>query len=131
MEPTVSQNDIEQFWSIYPNLPPDVQKAIFSDETAKVVEGLTEKYGLEGQPTSKLANIVGDVLLGLLPLDNVKQKLIEVYSLPEELAQKIDDELENLLFRPLEGNLGKLHYINRSHLNTPKILKDIYGEPIE
>lgn len=128
MKTSPSQSDIDQFWKIYPKLPPDVQKAIFSEETAKTVQGLVEQYGLEDQPVSKLGNIVGDTLLGLLSLEQVPARLRQEYSLSDPLAQKLSTDLESLIFQPLRGNLKKLDYLQPS---SPKKLRDIYGEPVE
>ncbi len=124
----MEQSDIDQFWKIYPNLPPDIQEAIFSEETAKIVQGLVEQYGLEDQPVAKLGNIVGDVLLGLFNLGQVPARLQQEYALSEELAQKLNGDLQNLIFQPLQGNLKKLNYLQPS---SPGKLKDIYGEPVE
>jgi len=128
MKTSPSQSDIDQFWKIYLNLPPDVQKAIFSEETAKAVQGLVEQYGLEDQPVSKLGNIVGDTLLGLLNLEQIPARLQQEYSLSGPLTQKLSSDLESLIFQPLRGNLKKLDYL---HSSPPKKLKDIYGEPVE
>lgn len=124
----MEQSDIDRFWKIYPNLPPDIQEAIFSEETAKIVQGLVEQYGLEDQPVTKLGNIVGDVLLGLLNLGQVLTRLQQEYALSKELAQKLNGDLQNLIFQPLQGNLKKLNYLRPF---SPGKLKDIYGEPIE
>jgi hypothetical protein len=123
-----SQEDIEQFWKIYPNLPPAVKKALFSEETAKTISYLANEYNLENQPTSKLANIVGDVLLGLTKLHQVTKILQKEYQLPEEEASQLATELENSIFQPLKGGMKDLNYVKPA---SPSGLKDIYGEPVE
>ena len=127
METISSQNNIDQFWSIYPHLPKELQKALFSEETAKDIQGLITKYGLEDQPASLLANIVGDVFLGLLSLNNVKQRLIQDYNLPEDVAESLNNDLNTLLFQPLQASLNKLSYIHNTVPSTGP-LRDIYGK---
>ncbi len=126
---TIDQKDINQFWTIYPHLPSDIQKAIFSTENANIILKLTEEYGLENQPTSiKLAGIVGDVLLGLSKLEDIKPLLEKTYSLPKELAEKLDNDLQDLIFNPLRENLKKLSYRQSSR---PGQLRDVYGKLVE
>ena len=128
MDSTADQNDINQFWTIYPELPSDIKKAIFSADNAKIVQKLTEQYSLEDHSVSKLANIVGDVLLGLSNTKDVKTRLKEAYSLSDELADRLNGDLQELIFEPLQGNLKKLSYLQNSR---PGKLRDIYGELVE
>ncbi len=129
MDTLPPQNAIDQFWSIYPHLPKELQKALFSEETAKDIQGLIVKYGLDDQPTSLLANIVGDVFLGLLHPNQVKARLIQDYNLPEDVAESLNNDLNTLLFQPLQGSLNKLSYLHNT-VAPAGPLKDIYGEPV-
>lgn len=129
METLSAKNDIDQFWSIYPHLPKDLQKALFSEETAKDIQGLIVKYGLEDQPSRLLADIVGDVFLGLLNPNQVKERLKQDYHLPEDVAESLDKDLNTLLFQPLQSSLNKLSYLHQTVSSTGP-LRDIYGEPI-
>ena len=129
MDTQPPQNATDQFWSIYPHLPKELQEALFSEETAKDIQGLIVKYGLEDKPTSLLANIVGDVFLGLLNPNQVKQRLIEDYHLSEEVAESLNNDLNTLLFHPLQSSLNKLSYLH-STIHPAGPLKDIYGEPV-
>ena len=126
--PTTGQESFNKFWKIYPSLPPRIKKAIVSAETAKIIQGLIEKYGLDDQPSSKLANLVGDTLLGLIKKENLSQKLQEAYSLPSELAVELSNELEDLIFRPLQ--LPKKPKKRNLLHSGPEPLRDIYGDPI-
>jgi len=129
----------EQLWLLYEKLPKDLQRAIFSEETAETIYELCTKNGLEKE-MPKIAKYTGYVLLGLLFPNELEKTLKSELKIEDNLAKKISWEINRFIFFPVKENLEMLYNIKiekpsalkeEMPVSTEKPVKDIYREPIE
>ncbi len=98
----------EQYWKLYKTLPQPLQEALSSDETADSLENICEKY----KATDYIFNIVdstSEVLLGLLPPDELQGVLEKETELEKETAKKIVQEINRFIFYQVKSNLKELY----------------------
>jgi len=132
----------EQLWKIYEKLPEELKEAIFSEKTAESIWDIADRNEIED--ISKLAKLIGRVLMGLLNPEDLKEKLKTELNIDEEKAKKIRREIEMFIFHPVRIYLTKLYKpevvseekkeiekitLERKPSTPPKV--DIYREPIE
>jgi len=139
----------EQFWKLYEKLPQDLQDAIFSEETANNIYTICDRYQIDEIP--KVAKIVGFILLGVLPPDELYETLVKELYIEPEVAKKATREIIRFILYPVRKSLEGLYGIGAkfsleeteerivvpkkktiSSKTVPKTTKrDIYREPIE
>jgi hypothetical protein len=129
---------LEKFWEIYEKLPQDLQEAVFSFKIVNSIGDICDKNKIEED--SKLNEIVSDVLLGILPLENFQKTLEKELKLKKEVAEKVSQEVNNLIFAPVKESLAKI-YGKEIPVEEEKTIvsekpsypkgQDIYREPIE
>jgi len=112
----------EQLWELYQKLPPELQEAIFSEETANNIYSVCEKNGIVDDKIPKIAKLTGDILLGLLPPEDFQASLELDLDLKSDLAKKISQEIHRFVFYPVRTKLSELY---RKEIPTPA------GEPSE
>jgi len=97
----------EQTWKLFEKLPEDLQEAVFSKETADSIWDICEKNEINEVP--KVAKIVGNVLIGLLPIDGLPEALEKELRLKPAVAKKISQEIHRFVFHPVRKSLYDLH----------------------
>jgi hypothetical protein len=136
----------KEVWKLYESLPKQLKEAVFAKETIEAIEKVCQRNGIENkEEILKVARVVSEVLLGLLPPDEVSVEIEKVLALkPEEVkrvAKSISFGIHRFIFRPLKESLEALY---AKEVRPPGILprpeiverpkeprKDIYREPIE
>lgn len=98
----------EQRWQFYERLPEDLKEAIWSEKIADINWDLAQKYEFIDK-VSIFAGLVGDVLLGILPPDQFKEKLGKDLLLDPEVSEALFQEVEKLIFDPVRESLDKLY----------------------
>ncbi len=89
-------------------LPKDVQEAMFAEETANAIHETAEKEG--GLPqVSLLAEITGDVMLGILPITKFRGAIQEGLKVDEEKARRIAQQIRDRVFQKIAQSLRKIH----------------------
>lgn len=129
----------EEFWDLYEKLPPELKEAIFSVETADHISNICNRYEIQGEGISKVAKIIGDVLLGLLPLENLPNELDSVLTLEKDVIKKMNREVNRFIFFPIKTALKELYEQEDAEPRERKIqeefpksrAKDKYREPAE
>jgi len=99
----------EQFWKLYEKLPKDLQDAIFSEETANNIYTVCDRYEIDEIP--KVAKIVGFILLGVLPPDELYENLVKELYIDPVVAKKVAQELIRFIFYPVRKSLEELYGI--------------------
>ncbi|MCD6550118.1 hypothetical protein J7K24_01065 [bacterium] len=99
----------EQFWKLYEKLPKDLQDAIFSEETANNIYTVCDRYEIDEVP--KVAKIVGFVLLGVLPPDELYETLLKELDIDPEVAKRVNQEIIRFIFYPVRTSLEGLYGI--------------------
>lgn len=104
--PTYTQ---EQLQKRYETLPDDLKKAIFSVETADIIQKISKKYNLQIDKMGELASETGLLMLGFtFPKDYIKN-LSARLGTDIETAKKIAQEINAEIFAPVKEHLKKLH----------------------
>lgn len=104
--PTPPQED--NALSYYNKLPKDVQEAMFAQETANAIQEIAEREGVFPQ-VSLLAEITGDVMLGILPIIQFRQAIQEKLPVGEEKARRIAQTIRDKVFAGIADSLRKVH----------------------
>ena len=95
-------------WIVYNPLPESLKEAIFSEKTADINYNLAKKYNIL-EKASIFAELVGDVLLGILPLENFREKLGESLEIESEILEALFQDSQELIFSPLQKSLAQLY----------------------
>jgi len=119
-----NESEKEQLWKIYELLPEELQKAIFSVETADAIWNVCEKY--EINEVNKLAKDVGNSLMGFLPPEKFQATIEKEFKLKPEIAERVALEIDRFIFYPVGPLLDKLyHPETASSSGTPGIKSEI------
>lgn len=97
----------EQFQKLTEALPEELKEAIFSMETAEAISGACEKYGVVDERAGIIADLTGQVLLGVIPSSEFIRNIQEETKLPEVLAKAIGQEINRFVFYPVKPSLDK------------------------
>jgi len=137
----------EQFWQLYEKLPQELKEAISSEETGETIYNICQKNEildkLEG-----VVDLVGQVLVGILPPPDFQESLIKELGLNLDLAKKVALEINRFIFFPVKEVLSKLYEIEIAPpAKPPEVMPevkpaegpkeekprkpDVYREPIE
>jgi hypothetical protein len=132
----------EQFWKLYEKLPQELKDAIFAEETGNNIYEICKRNGVE-EYLEEIVELVGQVLLGILPPDEFQEVLEKELKLEKEVAKRVSQEINRFIFYPVKSSLEELYKISITPPPVgPKITppteklpvppkKDIYREPIE
>jgi hypothetical protein len=132
----------EQFWKLYQKLPQDLKDVLFAEETGNNIYEVCKRNEAE-ENLGEIVDLVGQVLLGLLPPTEFQETLEKELKLERERAKKISQEIYRFIFYPVKSSLEELYKIEIGVPVQPKITpppgekpipppqKDIYREPIE
>lgn len=97
----------EQLLKLYEKLPEELQEAIFSVETADNIWNICERYNIN--EVSEVAEIVGNVLLGVLAPEDFQETIERELKLEKEIAKKVTQEINRFIFYPVRNELEKLY----------------------
>jgi len=142
--------DEKQLWDLFSKLPGDLKDAIFSEDTADSILSICQRYGVEDEKISKISELVGNSLMGLLPPDGLQASLEKEADLDPETAKKVSQEINRFIFYPVKETLssfyeiefvpgGKIIELTPERKKKKKIdlvgkkpsTEDVYREPIE
>lgn len=98
----------DQIWERFEKLPKELKFAILSEKTAASIDKACNNLGRE--KISTVAKAVGDVLLGILSMDDFEHRLSKELKIDEEDLQRILTELDSAIFsqiKPLISSFSK------------------------
>ena len=75
------------------------------------VYDICERSGIKGERITELSNYVGKVLLGILPLDELQEKLEKEMKIEKTEAKKIVREIFRVILYPVKSSLEGLYQI--------------------
>lgn len=96
------------FWEHYNKLPPDVQEAMITMESANVIYETAKSEHLLPK-VSRLAEITGDVMLGILPIMQFRQAIQDELGIEEEKARRIAKAVRDKIFLKIVDSLRRIH----------------------
>ena len=133
----------EQFWKLYENLPQELKDALFAEETGNAIYDICKRNGAE-ENLDQIVEYVGQVLVGVLPPEELQEILEKEVKLEKEVAKKVSQEINRFIFYPVKSSLEELYKIEISPPAKPTGItpppeekpsapprKDVYREPIE
>jgi len=136
--------DPKEIRPLYEKLRPDLKEALWSERTAEIIGRIAKDYNLGDEGGGKLAELVGYVLLGLLPPQKLDFEIEDELGVDFETAKKIAFEISRLILFPVKESLEELYkiefekpitleesYFIEEEKKTEEEKKDIYREPIE
>ncbi|MCK5044245.1 hypothetical protein KAR26_00760 [Candidatus Parcubacteria bacterium] len=109
------------------DLSKELKEVIFSEKTADAVYNICTDNGIKTDRISKIAQVIEDVLTGLLPPDKF-QETIEKTGIEAETAEKIALKIKQTVFSPVEKSLASLY---KTETPSSPPIKDTYRESIE
>ncbi len=123
----------KELWKLYASLPEELKNAVFSDENLEAIEKACQKNGVSDE--EKLGAVTKDtvqVILGLLPPNDFRQRIKEDAGLEEKEAKAISLEITRFVFIPIKINLEGLYNIKIGDEKGPeKSLEDLKKIPQE
>jgi len=113
-----NSDDDSRFWEQYQKLPPELQDAVFDEKTADCVRRACQRTGQDSL-IDFIIDKVGDTYLGNLPPEQLFTLIKEKISDHPDAAQKIIDQINEVLLMPLEQSLAKLYGKAVPPVNSP------------
>lgn len=134
----------EQFWKLYEKLPQELKDVLFAEETGDNIYDICKRNGIL-ENLAQIVEYVGQVLIGVLPPDELQGVLEKKLELDKERAKKVSQEINRFIFYPVKANLEELYKIEIAPpAGMPKVgppfpkekpeepkREDVYREPIE
>ena len=114
----------EQFWKLYEKLPQELKDTLFAEETGNNIYEICRKNGV-AENLDEIVDYVGQVLVGVLPLEEFQASLEAELKLEKEVAKKVAQEINRFIFYPVKPVLEQLYKMEV----TPT--EKVVGKPIE
>lgn len=119
------KNEQEKFLTLYKNLPEEMKEFLFSDYLTKTVEKICKDNNIKN--VMDLSTIIGELLVGLLPLENFKKSLEKMPEMSDKINSVYDDVLEKILSRT-KNNFNLVHPPKKKSENNKRPSIDTYRE---
>lgn len=111
----------EQYWNLFKKLPKELRALILSEETAKDIYEICDRNDVDVLKVPEVARCVGDVILGILPPDKLSEALEKEVRLKKEVAKKVVQEINRIIFFPVKGAIEELYRMPAPAQETPSI----------
>lgn len=97
----------EEYWELYQKLPAELRELMFSENVANRIGDIKKRYGIAPNNTF-LSEIVGKIILGLIPPADLKQHLSREGDIRPEVSEKITREVNRFILFPVKNLLQGL-----------------------
>ncbi len=133
----------EQLWKLFEKLPEGLKDAIFAEKTADDIYDICKRNEVEEKKIPEVARLTGNVLLGILPLNDLQKSLEKEIGLESEVAKRVFYQISRFVFFPIKKQLAEIHNLEiiptgeeESVLSKEKesdvsLQRDTYRESIE
>ena len=102
----------QQIRQLLEKLPTELKEAFSSAETEESIWSACERNNVN--EVAKVAKLVGNVLLGLLPPDDFQNIIETELKLEKETARKVAHEINRFIFYPVKPALEQLYGVERT-----------------
>ena len=121
---TITQNQAKKRFL---TIPPSLQDAIFSVQTAEIIARIGEDNNLDDARAEKLSEAVGWVLLGFMHPEDLAKELQENANVPAQAAAAIANSVAAKIFSPLKSEIEKTYapLPHEDEADAPKMIQDI------
>lgn len=113
----------QEIWKLFEGLPDNLKDALLSETTANTISNIATRNEIEEGKISQLAELVGNVLMGILPPEELPETLVKELKLDEERARKISREINRFLLYPVKESLAnfyKVEFAPGGRITAPK-----------
>jgi len=114
-------------------LPEDLKEAIFSVDSADIIQAIGKKYNLAIDKIGEAADETGLVMLGITHPDNFIANLAERLKIDKDMAGKIAREVNDQIFAKVRESMKKIQGVNgvvkteEAKKEEPKVPEIIQG----
>lgn len=105
----MQQYSKEEIRKIFDELPKELRGAVLSPDTADSIHKIADRNGIKENDIPDFATLVGDVLMGLLPPDDLPKALSKELNINKEKGNKISQEVTRLILHSVESHLTALY----------------------
>lgn len=124
----------EQIFEILEKLPKEAREVLFSEKTADDIDNVCKKYRVGLEKVSDVAKFAGQVLLGILPLEEFPEILEKEAGLRKNTAKNVAQEIRLSIFSQVES-VAKKTLIETGEMPAVKesrkpSAEDVYREQI-
>ena len=119
----MGQYNQKEVRKLFEGLPDNLKDALLSESTANTISDISKRYEIEEEKISRLAELIGNVLMGILPPEELPETLVKELQLEEERARKISQEINRFILYPVKGSLAefyKIEFAPGGRITTPK-----------
>ncbi len=116
----------EKILETFEKLPEDVREAMFSVDTAMVIQEIRQKHKLMIDKMGELADETGLVMLGFTHPKDYIPHLTERLAVSREVAKEIAEEVNSRVFFSVRERLKKIH-----GLEEAQAPKDFQGQTLD
>jgi len=99
----------EEILKKYQSLPEDIQEAIFSMDTANIIQKIAKENSLNVEKMGTLADETGLLMLGITKPSEFISNLASRLSINNETAKKVGQAINTQIFAKIRESLKKLH----------------------
>lgn len=99
----------EQARQRFITIPLRLQDAIFSVQTAEIMDGIAQQYHLDDPKVKTIGKITGWVLLGFAHPEDVAREIQEQLAIPAQVASEISGSINAKIFNSLRDELDKVY----------------------
>ncbi len=117
----------EQFWKLYEKLPQELKDALFAEETGNYILEICKRYEIE-ENLEKIVDLVGQVLVGVLPPEEFQESLEKELELEKEIAKKVAQEINRFIFYPVKPALEQIYKLEITPSEKPAEKPEIEKE---
>jgi len=122
------QYNKEQFWKLYEKLPQELKDALFAEETGDNIYNTCKRNEVLNN-LDQIVDYVGQVLLGVLPPEELQEVLEKELKLKQEVAKKVVREINRFIFYPVKSSLEELYKVEITPAGKPKVAKRTGAAP--
>lgn len=105
--------EYKHIWDKVDSLPKDAQDVFFSVDTAEKIHKAAKDEQILPR-AYMLAEITGDVILGMLPITQFRQTIQEELEVDEEKARRIAQTIRDKIFGKIPDSLRKIHKLDQT-----------------
>ena len=124
------QYNSERFWKLYEGLSQELKDTLFAEETGKNIYDVCDRNGVL-EKLREVVDYVGRVLVGILPPEDFRGILESKLKLKKDIAKKVTQEINRLIFYPVKPALEELYKIGATESVAEEKEKTIKKEPEE
>ena len=97
----------EQYWKLFNNLSEEMKDVILSEKTAADIFDICERNEIDD--VSRVADYIGQTLLGVLAPNNLQETLKNELGFKEAQAQTVMQEINRFILYPVKPILEELY----------------------